>query len=340
MKKKIKLIIIIILIGIIILAINLLSTVLSKTKFNEEYVNGNTAGNLYNGGLFCENDGIIYFANPDDGNKLYSMDLQGKNLKKISNDTVTYINADDHYIYYIRNNPRSSLNFQYFSFHQNALCRIDKDGDHLKILDKNPCNYASLLGNYIYYLHYDEKEASTLYRVKIDGSERKQILSYPIMTCCTNGKYIYYNDRKRNGFIHRFDTSNNSDNIFYECNSYHPIVLNNEDIYFLDGNNNNHLMHDNINYKNPTVLSKDSIDLYNILGSYIYYQKFSEDNSALCMIKNDGSDGKELRSGTHSNIHVTSNYIYFMDYRSKEFHYFSKSNPNLIHAFHPGVIED
>ena len=29
----------------------------TKTKYNESYVNGNTAGNLYNAGLFCESNG-------------------------------------------------------------------------------------------------------------------------------------------------------------------------------------------------------------------------------------------------------------------------------------------
>ena len=57
-----------------------------KTQMNKGYVNGNTAGNLYNGGLFCESDGTIFFSNPSDGGKLYSMDSNGQNLKKLSND--------------------------------------------------------------------------------------------------------------------------------------------------------------------------------------------------------------------------------------------------------------
>ena len=75
-----------------------------ETKMNQGYVNGNTAGNLYNGGLFCEYNGVIYFANPSDGGKLYSMDSNGNNLKKLTNDNATYINVDDNYIYYLINN--------------------------------------------------------------------------------------------------------------------------------------------------------------------------------------------------------------------------------------------
>ena len=43
-----------------------------ETKMNQGFVNGNTAGNLYNGGLFCEYNGVIYFSNPNDNGRLYS----------------------------------------------------------------------------------------------------------------------------------------------------------------------------------------------------------------------------------------------------------------------------
>ena len=40
----------------------------TQTKFNDGYVNGNNAGNLYNDGLFCESNGTVFFANPSDVN--------------------------------------------------------------------------------------------------------------------------------------------------------------------------------------------------------------------------------------------------------------------------------
>lgn len=57
----------------------------NETKFNDDYINGNTAGNLYNAGIFCTAaDGTIYFANPSDSSKLYSMNSDGSDLTKIS----------------------------------------------------------------------------------------------------------------------------------------------------------------------------------------------------------------------------------------------------------------
>ena len=73
MKKKISIIIAVIVVIALIAAAVIFHYLSNRTHFNEGYVNSNTAGNLYNGGLFCEYDGTVYFSNPSDGGKLYSM---------------------------------------------------------------------------------------------------------------------------------------------------------------------------------------------------------------------------------------------------------------------------
>ena len=180
-------------IGLIVIVASVFSVVYhyqNKTKYNESYVNGNTAGNLYNAGLFCESNGTVFFANPDDKYRLYSMDLDGSNLAKLSEDTVMYINADSHYVYYVRNNEHNSTHFNFFSFNNNSLCRIRRDGKQLVVLDPDPCIYASLVGNYIYYLHYDKDHATTLYKVGIDGEDRQMVNDSFLFTCSALGQYL------------------------------------------------------------------------------------------------------------------------------------------------------
>lgn len=310
-----------------------------ETKMNEGYVNGNTAGNLYNGGLFCENNGVIFFANPSDGGKLYSMDSNGNNLEKLSNDVATYINADENYVYYIRNNAGQSLDFNFIAFHRNALVRIDRDGDNPVILDTEPCLYASLIGNYIYYIHYDKLEASTLYKVRIDGEEQQQVMSEAVFTCNADGQYFYYNGMSADGNIHRYDTATDSTSILYEGNSYQPIVKDGVDVYYIDGDTDCSIVHTNINFDNPSFITRDSVDAYNIYGSYIYYQRFDEDGSALCMIKNDGTEFQVLKEGDYCDIHVTSYYVFFREYHSGDMYYFPRTNPNEIEKFTPGTLE-
>lgn len=309
------------------------------TKMNQGYVNGNTAGNLYNGGLFCEYNGVIFFSNPSDGGKLYSMDSNGNNLKKLSEDVATYINADENYVYYIRNNSGSSLDFNYVAFYRNALVRIDRDGGNTVILDTEPCLYASLIGNYIYYIHYDELEASTLYKVRIDGEEQQQVMSEAVYTCNADGQFFYYNGMSADGSIHRYDTVSDSSTVIYVGNCFKPIVNDGVDVYYIDGDTDCSIVHTNINFDNPTFITTDSVDSYNLYGSYIYYQRYDKDGSALCMIKNDGTDFKVLREGDYCDINVTSYFVFFREYHSGDMYYFSRTNPYVIEKFDPGVLE-
>ncbi len=341
MKKHLKTIIIILLLLLLGIGLYIAVSYSNRVKFNDDYVNGNTAGNLYNGGYFCEYEGTIYFANPDDENKLYSMDSNGKNIQKISNDMVGFLNVDENYIYYVRNNPRASVSFDNFSFFQNALCRLSKGGKNVEVLDEDPCNYASLCGNYIYYLHYDEQTASTLYKVKIDGTERQQILNSAIYTCSANGQYIYYNGMTTDGSLYCLDTATDHKSLVYECNSFKPIVNSRSDVYYLDVDQDNALVHVDIDAGKPVTLTDDSIDLYNVYGDTIYYQNYKDNNeSALCSIKSNGTSQTLIQKGYFKNIHVTSQFVFFTDYYSDIVYYFSRSNPNDIREFHPGVDEN
>lgn len=97
-NKRKKQLFITIAIILILIAVFCLIHFLNRTKMNSGYVNGNSAGNLYNGGLFCESNGTVFFSNPSDNHRLYSMNPDGSDMKKLSDDTASYINADDHYV--------------------------------------------------------------------------------------------------------------------------------------------------------------------------------------------------------------------------------------------------
>lgn len=332
-----KSIIITLIILIVITGLTGLYKFTHRIKYNTNYVNGNSAGNLYNAGLFCESNGTIFFANPDDHNRLYSMNATGGDLKKLCNDTAMYINADDNYVYYVRDNNTNGQDYSFFSFNRNSLCRISRNGGSSTLLDPDPCIYATLIGNYIYYLHYDTETATTLYKVGIDGKDRQQVNNSYLFTCSALDKYFYYNSPE-NGELYRFDTTTDQTSAVYSCNCYKPIVLNDNNVYYLDVSQKNALVHTNIQSDNPTTLSTDFIELYNVYGSYIYYQRGGE-NPALCMIKNDGSDFRELASGEFSNINVTSSNIYFSNFKTGETLYTSTSNPGKINSFSPGTLD-
>lgn len=311
---------------------------MNRTKLNDGYVNGNTAGNLYNEGLLCEYDGIIYFANPSDGDKLYSMNRDGSNLTKLCDDVVSFINADAHYLYYIRNNPGMSGDFSYLNINTNSLCRIDRDGgkDSLLVLDTEPSLYASLVGNYIYYLHYTQADGSTLYKVKIDGSEQAQVFPSPFFTSCTSGPYIYYNGIENEHYLWRLNTTDDSKGMLYGGNCWMPIVLDDATVYYMDCDNRYAIARADIATGDKLLLSDDRVDCYNIFGDYIYFQRNDAEHPALCRMRTDGSEYQVLTEGIHMNILTTSDHVYFRDYHSEQTYRAPHDNPSDIELFYPG----
>ena len=312
----------------------------NRTRFNDSYVNGNTAGNLYNEGLFCEYEGIVYFANPSDGGRLYSMDARGGNLKKLSSDVVSFINVDANYIYYVRNNPGNADIFSFSNFNTNSLVRVDHNGNNVLVLDTEPALYASLVGNYIYYLHYTESTGSVLCKVKIDGSDQTQISDVPTYTCSTLGQYIYYNGMENNHYIWRLNTASDTEGLLYSGNCWMPIVVNETTAYFLDLDRKYALTRVNLATGEKTLLASDQVDWYNINGSYIYFQRRgdSEHPAALCRMRTDGEEYEVIAEGLYRNICATTYYMYFSEYYSHDIY---RVNANTAGAapelFDPGT---
>lgn len=323
-------------IGLLIIAVWLIHFFYTRTHLNDSYVNGNSAGNLYNGGMFCEYDGIVYFANPDDNYCLYSMSLDNGDVKKLSNDTATFINADEHYVYYARNNKAENSDFSFLRWNNNSLCRVNKkNGKQRVILDHEPSMYASLLGNYIYYLHYDTDTATTMYRVKIDGTEQEPVNDQPYYTCSTNGKYLYYNGLKNDHNIYSLNTETGSSSRLFDGDCWMSVVEGST-AYYMDCANNYRLTKVNLNTKETTLLSDERIDCFNIYGDYIYYCRNQE--PALCRMRLDGSESEVIADGIYTDINITSRYVYFRRLNETNTVYCTPTSGAVnVNTFHPGA---
>lgn len=335
MKKKLPFIIFTLLLALAI-GFGIYRHFATKTRFNDDYVNGNTAGNLYNAGLFCESNGKIFFANPSDGYTLYSCDSDGSDLEKLIDNTASFINADENYVYYIRNNPSTDTDFSFLNVNTNSLCRINRDGSgQVLVLDTKPCMYASLIGNDIFYLHYEEDTATTLYKVRIDGTGKEQVDTNPYFTASADGQYFYYNGLDRNHNIWRFDTVSYGSDLIYSGNCWMPVVTDSNTLYFMDCDNNYKLARLDISTGEKTILCEDRLDSYNITGNYIYFQR-STSEPALCRIQLDGSDYTVIADGVYTDINATSTDIYFRDYTTGTMYRASHVVPEISEVFAPG----
>ncbi len=333
--KKIISIFVLILLVTGIGSISLYNYLTNKDYYNDGTVNGNSAGNLYNSGLFCEYDGVIYFANPNDGNQLYMMNADGTGVKKISDDSAAFINADENYIYYTRTGDNSESQFSFLHVYTHSLCKLRRDlKGEVKVLDTDPCMYASLVGNDIYYIHYSKQEGSTLYKIKNDGEEKGQVFPQPYFTCSTKGQYIYYNGLEKDHNVYRFDTATGSQALIYEGNCWMPIIEGNY-LYFMDCEDSYSLARVDLTTNEKITLADDWVDCFNLHNGVIYFQRNGK-NPAFCSVKVDGSGYTVLKEGVFTEINVAGDLVFFKDYSSEKFFKMSIRD-GWISPFNPSV---
>lgn len=326
MKKVLKILIPLIIIAAIIGGV-VFYNYSNRTRWNDSYINGNTAGNLYNNGLFCEHNGTVYFSNPNDNHYLYSMNTSGGEVKKLYEDIASFINADDHYVYYVRNNVGADTQFSFLHVNTNSLCRYDLRTGKVTVLDTEPCIYASLIGNYIYYIRYSTETASNLYRVKIDGTEQEQVDTNPYFTCSANGQYLYYNGIESDHNIYQYDTTTSISQAIVLGNFWMPSA-DNENIYYLDCENNYSLIR-LARSQAPVQLVSDRVEYYNVYGDTVYFQRNNlAEDAALCSVKTDGSDYRVIAEGNYTNINAASQYLYFSEVGSENVIYQMPLNGN------------
>lgn len=306
---------------------------------NPEDAIGNTAGNLLNGGLFCEDEGVVYFANAYDNNTLYSMKPDETEIKKLSNVPVSSINAAGKYLFYYQNASASSTDFTSF-FRIDGVYRATKDGRKSTCLRRVPAPCLSLYGNTIFYQNYNTKRGTSLCRIDIDRKNEKELLpphnsSNP--SCIYQGD-IYFGGTKKDHYLYRLDTESDTVSTVWEGNLYSPIIQD-DWVYYMDVSENYRLCRYNLSDKSVQVLTEDRLDFFNVTGTWIYYQKSDENEPALKRITVDGQNEEIVAEGVYQHINATSNYVYFNAYDQPTPVYHTPVNgPVLVSAFNAAPL--
>lgn len=313
MNQKLKLVLIltgIIAVFAIMLGINYF---VGRIPENPAGTVGNTAGNLYNGGYFCEDsEGRVFFSNSYDNGTLYSMNADESDITKISDSIVKSINIGGDYIYYYMSDSNASAGLG-FVRRVIGIYRSDKEGGEITTLSRNPAGTLLLVDNALYFQNLPDTGGITLSKINIDGTEETVLSTDKIYPAsCVNGN-IYYNDNTNSHFLYRWDTNTDSTSLVVKYNMWNPIRQG-DYIYFMDILENYRLCRYNLNENKIEVITSDRIDTFNVTEQYIFYQKSSETSPALIRVTLDGSEEIILAEGTYNNINATSQYVYFQEF--------------------------
>lgn len=313
MRKRIlnTLIVVLVLILVAVLAVILYFT--QRIPMNPPGTVGNTAGNLNNGGLFCEYYGTVYFSNTGDSGNLYAMDPDETNVRKLGDMKVRNILAGGSFLYYFQTGTTSSTEFGFShlpGMHTFNRCRLD--GSDSVSITADVVVMGQLVDNYLYLLT-TSNSATSFYKIKIDQTDKVELADYDINPACAQNSVIYYSGTNTNHFLYALDTATDVPREFWRGNLWYP-ALEGDYVYYLDVAGGYRLCRYSISQNTIQILTEDRVDCYNLSGGYIYYQKNSATEPQLKCMRTDGSEVQIVAEGNYTNINMTSRYVYFQEF--------------------------
>ncbi|MDR2719723.1 MAG: DUF5050 domain-containing protein, partial [Nitrososphaerota archaeon] len=154
-------------------------------------------------------DDWIYYCNESDNQKLYKMRINGENRQKLCDDKSISINVVDNWIYY------SNRSDDY------KIYKIAVDGKSKLKLNDDDCSFINVVNDWIYYINLKESGrvrfcdsdangvidewamitstgvsfgAGMLYKMRIDGRERRKIYSSAVSYLNVVNGYVFFTE--------------------------------------------------------------------------------------------------------------------------------------------------
>lgn len=269
---------------------------------------GNLSGNLNNEGLFCESDGVVYFANTNDNHYLYRMNPNGTDATLVCDVPVAFINAAGDYVYFYYAD-QGDAKFMGFSGNMRGIYRVHKTkSDSMTCLDRCTSGIVTLIDNYLYYEHYDNTDGMTLYQTSLDGKDKGQLIKDIINPACVINGNIYYPNQNDLFKLNVYTPGSTHTSPYLDIQMYNA-TYSDDYIYYMSVNDNYCLYRYSLSDESVTKITSDRIDAFNVYDGMIFYQR--NENPALIRVDSDGYNPVVIAEGNYCNINCTAEYTYF-----------------------------
>ncbi len=340
MNKKMKTVFICILITAILTIVILLFKINSRLPENPSDHAGNTAGNLYNRGLFVETEDTIYFANPADSYRLYRMDKSLENIERVTKDSVEYLNRDasSDYLYYARINYRqNTLGTTAFDLLSTGIYRIKLQSSDIFRLYDSSCGAVLLAGNQLLYQAHGEDGSYDL--CALPTNEKRPVSTLlttdPILPVSFFGGLAYYSGVGADHYLYACSPETNTSRTIAEINCYLPIAAAGG-VFFLSVPHNYALFFLPDNSDTAILLAENRISSYNLSADQttLFYQIDNGRNNRLCRYDIASETETILLEGDYKNLNTVSDYLFFTDF-SETNCYCYDINADTVFTFMP-----
>lgn len=315
MSKKVKVFLIVAVVAILMMlsvVIQIYSSIIPSNGINAV---GNTAGNINNGGLFAQQGDRVYFSNSFDKGYVYSMNSDETDIVKVNGTPSSNILIGGDYMYYYMDTSNGGEGLGYV-VKTSGLYRSRLDGKKPQCLERTSAINMQLVGDYIYYQRYDNKEYTKLYRIKTNKSDLEKVSDVVINPASANNGKIYFNGTEKDHYLYAMDTTNNSIYTIFRGNVWFPQFVGGY-FYYLDLDKDMCLCRLDPDTQSVEILTRDRVEAFNVGNNYIYYQTTDATAPALKRMFPDGSGAEIVEEGVHNSINLTDKYVYFKKFGDK-----------------------
>lgn len=295
---------------------------------------GNTSGNLNNRGLFCESDGYIYFSNAYDQRKLYKMKDDGTELECIGDVPAEFINVYGNQVFFYQTPEADNQVFGLGGLY--GVCSTDTDGKSgMNNIDKTIVNSLILYGPNLYYQHYDKAEGLRLYKADPNTEKKEEISDKRVfVTTPYNGKFLTYNE-DIGYYLSAFNPDSRQFELVDQNTRVYNVIYDGRYVYYMDIDESYLIYRMNLSDYRKEKLTDCRVDLFNVYGDNIFYQKNSETDPGIYHMRADGSNPQLILEGNYTNINCTSTYTYFYPYGDASIIYRVPTNGGAAEVFRP-----
>lgn len=320
MNKRIKNMLVFFFVVFLFVIVIIIGKTKSKLPDNPANYAGNTAGNIYNRGLFAEDENYIYFANLADNFRLYRTTHSLDEVTCLNKDSVEYINPDasSEYIYYSRINYRkNTYGNTVFDILDTGIYRFGIKTEQLTRLYPDACGMVLLGGNSLFYQAHGDDGNFDLCSLEINKKKPKSktITTEYILPANYQNGLLYYAGVSDDRSLYSVAPDTGNDTRIKNLDCFQPIITA-AGSYYLSLSHNYALYFLSDSSDTPTLITGNRVSAYNISkdGRTLFYQVDDGVNNRLCRYDTISKKEEELLYGNFKNLNTVSHYLFFTDF--------------------------
>lgn len=259
---------------------------------------GNTSANINNEPFAAQQGDWLFYSADNKGDILVRQKTDGSNTSHMTFGDFYYVNVKGEYLYY---------------YNGVGLAKRKLNGTGETQLTEDWGSQLTVVGDWIYYVVYDENIGERLYRVKTDGKDKKLLSDHKIgESYFIDGDWIYYCNLSDSHFplykVKLDGTGRTKVNNFY----YRKMIISNNSIYYINGysNDKGRIFVSNMDGSSKVKISDDVASYFNINGDWLYYTNAS-DGDKLYKIKLDGTEKTKMTDNTALAPSILGDWIFY-----------------------------